>query len=141
MPQARAPRYLSLADVIALHRAVMERTGYAPAPLRDEGLLEAAIQRPRMAAYYEEADLVRQAALLAVGIAQAQAFLDGNKRTAYTALDVFLRLNGMAFTGEPIALAEQLEQVATRTDSLDAATRCFEDWLRQHTGPCTRGEK
>lgn len=63
-------RYLSLADVLALHAAVMEQTGYAPAPLRDEGLLDSAIQRPRTAAYHEEADLIRQAALLAVGISQ-----------------------------------------------------------------------
>jgi death-on-curing protein len=125
---------LSVADVIALHQAVMERTGYAPAPLRSEGALDSAVQRPRTAAYYEEADLIRQAAILAVGISQAQAFLDGNKRTAFAALDVFLRLNGSALTGEPIALAQRLEDVATRTDSLDAATGRFESWLREHTG-------
>ena len=125
-------RYLSLAEVIALHQAVMERTGYAPAALRVEGSLDSALQRPRMAAYYEDAELARQAALLAVGIAQAQAFLDGNKRTAYAALDVFLRLNGKAFAGDPIALAQQLEAIATRTNSLDAATGRFEQWLRRH---------
>lgn len=122
--------YLSVADVLALHAPIMERTGYAPAPLRDEGLLDSAIQRPRMAAYYEDADLIRQAALLAVGIAQAQAFLDGNKRTAYGALDVFLRLNHTVFSGEPLALAKQLEAVAERSDGLDAATARFEAWLR-----------
>ena len=129
--QPGSTRYLSLADVIALHAAVMERTGYVAAPLRSEALLDSAIQRPRTAAYYEGADLVRQAALLAVGVAQAQAFLDGNKRTAYAALDVFLRLNGVTFSGAPVELAQQLEDVATRTDSLDAATRRFEDWLRE----------
>lgn len=127
-------RYLSLADVIALHHAVMERSGYAPAPLRSEPLLDSAVQRPRTAAYYEEADLIRQAALLAVGIAQAQAFLDGNKRTAYAALDVFLRLNSRLFDGNPLALAQQLEAVAERSDSLDAATERFEAWLRERTG-------
>ena len=132
--QRDEPRYLNLAEVIALHAAVMERSGYAPAPLRSEAGLDSAIQRPRTAAYYEEADLVRQAALLAVGIAQAQAFLDGNKRTAFAALDVFLRLNGSAFSGDPLDLAQQLEHVATRTDSLDAATRRFEEWLRANVG-------
>jgi death-on-curing protein len=125
-------RHLSVADVIALHAAVMERTGYAPAPLRDEGLLESAVMRPQMAAYYEEADLIRQAALLAIGIAQAQTFLDGNKRAAYAAVDVFLRLNGKLYQGDPIALAQQLEGVATRADSLAAATDRFEAWLRDH---------
>ena len=87
-----------------------------------------------MAAFYEDADLIRQATLLAVGIAQAQAFLDGNKRTAFAALDVFLRINGTSFDGDPLELAQQLEQLATRADSLDAATGRFEQWLREHIG-------
>jgi death-on-curing protein len=134
MQESRPVRYLNLADVIALHRAVMQRTWSQPAPLRDEGLLDSAVQRPLMAAHYKDADLVRQAALLAVGVAQAQAFIDGNKRTAYAALDVFLRLNGTLFGGTPLELAQQLEQLATRTDSLDAATQRFEQWLREHIG-------
>jgi death-on-curing protein len=134
MPPTGEPRYLSVADVVALHEAVMRRTGYVPAPLRDEGLLDSAVQRPRMAAYYGDADLIQQAAVLAVGIAQSQAFLDGNKRTAYAALDVFLRLNGTGFSGDPIALAKQLEAVAERSESLEAATERFEAWLRENVG-------
>jgi death-on-curing protein len=138
MASYESTQYLSLADVIALHEAAMHRTGYAAAPLRDEGLLDSAVQRPRTAAYYEGADLIRQAALLAVGISQVQAFLDGNKRTAYASLDVFLRLNDLMFSGDPIALAQQLEAVATRTDSLDAATSRFEEWLRAFTAPLSQ---
>src|ERR1700686_287280 len=123
-------RYLSLADGLALHQAMMEKFGVGPAPLREEGLLESAIMRPRMAAYYDEVDIIRQAALLAVGVSQAQAFLDGNKRTAFAACDVFLRLNGMAIAGDPIDLALQLEAVAERTSNLEAATDRFESWLR-----------
>lgn len=125
------PVYLSLADVIALHALVMERTGAAPTPLRDEGLLESAMMRPRMAAHYEEADLVRQAALLAVGISQAQAFLDGNKRTAFAACDVFLRLNGLVYSGDPVELAKQLEYIAERSGELEMVTTRFENWLRE----------
>jgi death-on-curing protein len=125
-------RYLGLSDVMALHIRVMESLGYRPAPLRDAGRLESAIVRPQMAAFYEDADLVRQAALLAVGIAQAQAYVDGNKRTAYIATVVFLEWNGARVEADPLALARQLELVAERSDSLDAATRRFEDWLRQH---------
>ena len=125
-------RHLSLADVIALHAETMERMGSAAAPLRDEGGLESAVLRPQMAAYYEGADLVRQAALLAVGISQAQAFVDGNKRTAYIAALVFLRRNGHPFAGDHLEFAKQLEAVAERIDSLDAATSRFEEWLRRH---------
>jgi len=132
MTNEREIQYLSLADVVALHAVTMERTGFALAPLRAEATLDSAIQRPRTAAYYEDADLIRQAALLAVGISQPQAFIDGNKRTAFGVLDVFLRLNGSQFSGEPVALAQQLEQVAERSDSLAAATDRFEAWLRAH---------
>ena len=118
---------------MALHNEMMEGMGQHPAPLRDQGALEAAVMRPQMAAYYEDADVIRQAALLAVGISQAQAYVDGIKRTAYIAARVFLRVNGHPFTGDGLALAQQLEAVAERTDSLAAATGRFEDWLRGHT--------
>jgi death-on-curing protein len=127
------PTYLGLGDVIALHALVMERTGVAPISVRDEGLLESAIMRPRMAAHYTDADIIRQAALLAVGISQAQAFMDGNKRTAFAASDVFLRLNGFRFQGDPVELAKKLEGVAARQEDLETATSAFEDWLREHT--------
>ncbi len=125
-------RYLSLADILVIHELVMTRTGSRPARVRDEGILESAVMRPRMAAYYEQADVCRQAALLAVGISQAQAFLDGNKRTAFAACDIFLRLNGWLFQGEPLDLARHLEAIAAHHESLAQATASFEDWLREH---------
>jgi death-on-curing protein len=121
--------YLTVARVIALHDAAMERTGSTYAPLRDEGLLESAIMRARTAAHYEGADLVRQAALLAIGISQNQPFVDGNKRTADVVLLAFLRLNDHAYVGKSMELARQLEQVAERTGSLEQATYDFEAWL------------
>ena len=87
----------------------------APRPLRDEGLLESALKRPQMAAYYEGADIIRQATLLGTGISQAQAFLDGNKRTAFQTLDAFLWVNGWEYVGDPLDLARQFEQFAERS--------------------------
>lgn len=115
----------------------MVRMGSNPAHIRAGGetLLESALMRPRMAAYYEGADLVRQAALLAVGVSQAQAFLDGNKRTALAVTDVFLRVNALTSPASSREYARQIELVAERTDSLDAATARFEAWLRAHTRP------
>lgn len=135
MSSNREVRYLSVADVIALHDRVMEETGFAAGPLRDEGILESAITRPRMAAYYEGADLVRQAALLAVSISQAQAFVDGNKRTAFAATHVFLKLNAVTYVGDYLELAQQLEAVADRLESLAEATKRFEAWLRARVAP------
>src|ERR1044072_1297614 len=107
MDRGSETRYLSLGEVIGLHEAVMRRMGSSPAPFRagGEGLLESAVMRPQMAAYYEGADLIRQAALLAVGISQAQAFLDGNKRTAFAATDAFLRVNGLSSPADTLEYA------------------------------------
>lgn len=124
--------YLTTLDVVALHEAIMRHLGYGVAPVRDLGGLESAVMRPRMAAQYEDADLIRQAALLAIGISQAQAFVDGNKRAEYAATDVFLRINRMMYSGDPLDLALQLENVAERTDSLSKATDQFEQWLREN---------
>lgn len=129
---ANETAYFIVADVVALHNAMMKRLGVPPEPLRDAGLLESALLRPQMAAHYEDADVVRQGALLAVGIAQNQPFVDGNKRTAYVACVVFLERNGCRFFGEAVELSRQLELLAERTDSLTAATERFERWLREH---------
>ncbi|HET8523157.1 MAG TPA: type II toxin-antitoxin system death-on-curing family toxin [Thermomicrobiales bacterium] len=123
-------RWLDVADVIALHEAIMSRMGWSPAPLRDEGALESAVMRAQMAAFYEGADLVHQAALLAIGISQAQAFIDGNKRTADAALELFLAINGVPLTIDPLDVARELERIAEAEDRVSAA-EAFEVWLRQ----------
>ena len=125
-------RYPTVAEVIAIHEKVLRGLGEAPRPLRDEGLLESALTRPQMAAYYEGADPIRQATLLGAGISQAQAFLDGNKRTAFATLDAFLWVNGWEFVGEPLELARQFEQFAERSSEPDEAIDAFEAWLRQY---------
>lgn len=127
--------YLTTADVIAIHEEIVERTAAVQAPLRDEGLLESALTRPKMAAHYEGADIVRQATLLAIGISQAQSFVDGNKRTAYAVAEVFLDLNGLEMTCDPLDLARQLEEAAGQDDSLDEATDRFDSWLRDFIDP------
>src|SRR5687767_13607740 len=129
------PRYLTLQEVVQIHDRLISRLGFPHAALRDEGLLESALMRPQMAAHYEDADLIQQGALLAVGISQAQSFLDGNKRTAYAVCETFLDLNGYDITADPIEMAKQLEAVATREDDLSAATTRFESWLRSHVIP------
>jgi death-on-curing protein len=127
--------YIPIPAVVAVHDRLINRLGYPHAALRDEGLLESALMRPQMAAHYEEADLIRQATLLAIGISQAQTFLDGNKRAAYAMCEIFLDLNGLVITGDPIEMAKQLEAVATREDDLNSATTRFEAWLREHVTP------
>ena len=117
-----------------MHDELIELTGGA-AGLRDEGALDSAIMRPQMAAYYEGADLVTQAALLISGIALVHAFVDGNKRTALASGDSFLQINDQLYEGDDIELAQQIEALVTRPDSLDDATARFVEWLRPRLRP------
>lgn len=129
----RSLRYLTLPEVQALHIAIMERTDSAPQPLLNPGGLESAILRPQYAAHYEGADLLRQAVVLVVGISQAQAYLEGNKRTAFAAADVFLRVNGCTFRGEPLRFAQHLVAVAESSPARAEAEALLEAYLRAHT--------
>lgn len=131
-------RFLTLAEVVALHHRMMRAMGTRSQGLRDEGALESAIMRARMAEHYEGADVVRQGALMAIGISQTRAFVDGNKRTAFLSLDTFLAANSLEFGGEPLELARQLEGIAERPGERDAATDEFETWLRERVGPRSR---
>jgi len=127
--------YLTVAEVIVIHDEIMLRTDYAPEGLRDEGLLESALMRAQAAAYYEDADLVRQAVLMAVGISQNQPFVDGNKRAAFGVLDVILRINGMVFSGDPIELAKLFENLAEPGSDRGIATDQLVEWLRERIDP------
>lgn len=129
--------YLEVAEVIELHHLVMERTGTRSQGIRAQNELESALARPQMAAFYANADVIRQAVLLAIGISQNQPFVDGNKRTALAVADTFLGANGFRYEGIPIEFAKQLEAVAERSGSLDEATDRFEAWLRGVTRELT----
>ena len=119
-------RYLAALDVIAIHTAVMERYK-SGAGIRDQGLLEGAVMRPQMAAHYEEADLVEQAALLIEAVARAHAFIDGNKRTALAVGVAFLHINGMYIECAPTEFGQQILGVVERTHTLVA----FTAWMRE----------
>lgn len=127
--------YLSVDRVIMLHERVMVRMGVPPAPLRSAGLLESAVLRPQQLAHYQDADLAEQATALAVGISQNQPFLDGNKRTAFTAMVSFLEMNGFRIDAAPLQIAEHLVQVAERTGDRDEAAAEFAAWVRERLRP------
>lgn len=82
--------HLTVADVLGMHAVLMQRYGGAPG-VRDPGALEAALFRPQTG-YYE--DIVAEAAALLESLAINHPFVDGNKRMAFAAADVFLRING-----------------------------------------------
>ena len=85
-----ALQFLTLDEALTLHQRLIEKFGGSPG-VRDLGLLESALYRPR-SGYYE--DLVQMASALFESLLMNHAFVDGNKRMAFFATDVFLRMNG-----------------------------------------------
>ena len=88
--QNKAVAFPSRDEALEIHRALLERFGGAGG-VRDLGLLESALYRPRTG-YYE--DLAEMAAALFESLIMNHPFIDGNKRVAFFATDVFLRMNG-----------------------------------------------
>ena len=79
--------------VVEINRAVVAITG-EPHLLRDQGLLESALARPRNFFGFGEEDIAVLAVSLTAGIARAHAFAQGNKRTCFVAMVQFLKING-----------------------------------------------
>jgi death-on-curing protein len=91
--------FLSVDEALAIHQRLIEAFGGAPG-LRDPGLLESALFRPRTG-YYE--NLAEMAAALFESLITNHPFVDGNQRVAFFATDVFLRANGWKLEVEPNA--------------------------------------
>ena len=99
--------------------------------LRDPGALEAALFRPQTG-YYE--DIVAQAAALLESLAINHPFLDGNKRVAFAAADVFLRINGWRLQLAPMQIHDELIQMF-ESGTFDFAH--LEPWQRGFAEPST----
>ena len=104
--------HLTLDEVLAIHKGLVERFGGLEG-VRDLGLLESALYRPRTG-YYK--DLAEMAAALFESLLMNHAFVDGNKRIAFFATDVFLRLNGWKLKVEPNTAHEFLIGLLERNE-------------------------
>lgn len=121
--------WISRALAIAVHeRQVAEHGGSAG--VRDEGLLDSALARPRQLHALGEPppDLAALAASLAYGLSRNHPFVDGNKRTAAVACETFIMLNGAVLDADDVMLYPLY--LALAEGRLDEAG--FADWLRQH---------
>jgi death on curing protein len=97
--------------------------------IRDEGLLDSALARPENLAAYADPDVADLAASYAFGIAKNHPFVDGNKRTAFLALGVFLGLNGRRL------VATQVEATTTMLDLAAGVINeaALSEWIRGHS--------
>jgi len=113
--------------LLAVHEEQLAEHGGA-AGTRDVGLLESALARPQQLANYGKPDIADLAAAYGFGIARNHPFIDGNKRTAFVAVELFLLLNGQALrAGDADCVLTMLDVAAGTSD--EAA---FAVWLRQH---------
>jgi len=88
-------RYLTLSEVLELHRRVIEQSGGARG-VRDLAALESAVAQPQMAFAGKELypTIESKATALCFSLVMNHPFLDGNKRVGHAAMETFLVLNG-----------------------------------------------
>jgi death on curing protein len=123
-------RWVWIADSVALaiHDAQLAEHG-GIAGIRDEGLLASALARPRnLEAYGEEVDASALAAAYAFGIARNHPFLDGNKRTAFVVMELFLNLNGWVLNAADAECISTMLALAAG----DLSEKALVAWLRSH---------
>ena len=125
-------RYLTLAEVVELHRRLIDVDGGAVA-LRDLGALQSALAQPR--ATFEGTDLYasleEKAAALMFSLIKNHPFADGNKRIGHAAADAFLMLNGL----ELIAAVDDSEKTVVGVAAGALSREALLAWIREHVRP------
>ncbi|HMN74178.1 MAG TPA: type II toxin-antitoxin system death-on-curing family toxin [Rhodoblastus sp.] len=122
-------RFLDHAIILAVHEEQLAQHG-GGVGLRDEGLLESALARPvNLAAYDPEADAAALAAAYAFGVARNHPFIDGNKRTAFVAMELFLMDNGFIL----VATDEDALMAMLRLAAGEAREEEYARWIKANT--------
>jgi death-on-curing protein len=125
-------RYLTLGEVVALHRALLESSGGATR-IRDLGSLESALAQPRatFGGVDLHASLASKVAALGFSLTLNHPFVDGNKRVAHAAMEVFLILNGH----EIVATMDDQEQLMLALAAGQVTRDALITWLERHIKP------
>ena len=124
------PVWVEREDCLAMHEKLLERFGGLKG-IRDEGLLESALNKPRHLFSYGKPTVFEMAASYAVGIVKNHPFLDGNKRTGFVAAALFIEANGYLFeASEEEAVLETLALAAGESTEADYAA-----WLAKNSVP------
>lgn len=120
------PVWLDVVEVIDMHSEQLALFGGADG-IRDQGLLESALARPKNRWHYGEADLAVLAAAYAFGLARNHAFVDGNKRAAFHALVVFLRINDVDFRPDSAQATAMILALASGEVNEEGLTHWIKD--------------
>jgi death-on-curing protein len=111
----------------AVHEEQLAEHGGAPG-VRDIGLFESELARPRNLVAYGDPDAAALAAAYGHGLARNRPFIDGNKRTAFVAVELFLALNGL----ELQACDEDCVMTMLALAGGELTEEAFADWIRLH---------
>ncbi len=120
--------WIEPAVIRAIHEEQLQEHGGARG-IRDAGLLASALARPVNAAAYGKPDAAALAASYGFGIAKNHPFVDGNKRVAFVAVELFLALNGVELIADDASTVEVMLSVAA--GAMDEAR--FADWIRRNS--------
>jgi death on curing protein len=121
-------KWLPKGAVLAMHARQLAEHGGGMG-IRDEGLLESALQRPQNKAAYGEPDMAALAAAYGFGIARNHPFVDGNKRTALVATRTFLLLNGFQVSASKEDLLKTWLALASGELTEDALATWLRRWI------------
>lgn len=119
--------WLDNAVMLAIHDEQLAEHG-GGVGVRDMGMFESAMSRPRNLAIYGSPDVAELAAAYGFGIARNHPFVDGNKRTAFVAVELFLVLNDFELEAADADCA--LTMLAVAAGEMDEAA--LADWIRRN---------
>jgi death-on-curing protein len=123
----REPRWVQIEVIKAIHtRQINEHGGIHG--IRDTSLLQSAMDAPKNSFHYGAESIIAMAAKYAYSLASNHPFADGNKRTAYICMRLFLKLNGYDISADGKEKIHLMTSIASGTMSVEAITA----WLNDH---------
>jgi len=129
VPRRRNPQWVDPRALLLLHSETLAEHG-GLAGVRDHGLLESALARPRnLHAYEPESDVARLAAAYGFGLARNHPFNDGNKRAAFLVIGLFLQINGRELIADPVEAIAVILSLAESSLGEPGLT----EWIRRNS--------
>ena len=123
-------RFVPLSAVLTIHAELIREFGGKPG-IRDRGLLESALARPKHLHLYENADLFKLSAAYAFGVIKNHPFIDGNKRTGLVVAYAFLTINKVEMT----ASEEEATIVMLGVANSSVDEKVLAAWLQANSKP------
>ena len=129
-------RFLTLGEVLALHRRILAESG-GTSGVRDLGAIASALSQPKVSVGGQDAypTLIEKAAALGYLLIRNHGFLDGNKRIAHAAMEVFLVMNDMEIS----ASVDEQERFILSLAAGEVSREALVDWLRSNATKLSSG--